>query len=71
MTWILIIVISIMSNDKSWEPRAYEIITKSNFGMCTMAKSDIDYIFRNKNETVVITADCMLEDDFNKKKPSL
>ena len=71
MTWILIIVISIMSNDKSWEPRAYEIITKSNFGMCTMAKSDIDYIFRKKNETVVITADCVFEEEFNKNEATL
>ena len=54
MTWILIIVISIMSNDKSWEPRAYEIITKSNFGMCTMAKSDIDYIFMRDTLVIIV-----------------
>ena len=68
MNWLVVITISIMSNQNIVEPRSYEIVSKADFAMCSFVKADIDFIFRNPTQTVVIKGDCTTEEEYRKSK---
>ena len=36
----------------------------TSFGHCSQAKADIDYIFKDKHETVVVVAECYTEEGY-------
>ena len=54
MNWLIVITISILSNQNIVEPKSYEIVSKADFAMCSFVKADLDFIFRNPTQTVVI-----------------
>ena len=66
--WLVVITISILSNDSSLEPRSYEVVSRADFAMCTFVKSDIDFIFRNPYQTVVIKGECTTVSEFEGSK---
>ena len=64
MKGLLVLAVSIFHNDGQFKPKTYELRAFTSFGHCSQAKADIDYIFKNKFETVVVTADCYSEDGY-------
>lgn len=64
MKWLLVLAVTILHNDGQFDPKTYELRAYTSFGHCSQAKADIDYIFKNKHETVVVTADCYSEDGY-------
>ena len=64
MKWWLVLAVTILHNDGQFDPKTYELRAYTSFGHCSQAKADIDYIFKNKHETVVVTADCYSEDGY-------
>ena len=64
MKWLLVLAVTILHNDGQFDPKTYELRAFTSFGHCSQAKADIDYIFKNKHETVVVTADCYSEDGY-------
>ena len=66
--WLVVITISIMSNDGVLSPKTYEIVSRSDFAMCSLVKADIDFIFRNPCQTVVIKGDCTTVSEYEKQK---
>ena len=64
MKWLLVLAVTILHNDGQFDPKTYELRAYTSFGHCSQAKADIDYIFNNKHETVVVTADCYSEDGY-------
>ena len=64
MKWVLVLAVTILHNDGQFDPKTYELRAYTSFGHCSQAKADIDYIFKNKHETVVVTADCYSEDGY-------
>ena len=66
--WLVVITISIISNDSSLEPRSYEVVSRADFAMCTFVKADIDFICRNPYQTVVIKGECTPVAEFEKQK---
>lgn len=66
--WLIVITISIMSNDGVLSPKTYEIVSKSDFATCSLVKADIDFIFRNPYQTVVIKGDCTTVSEFEKSQ---
>lgn len=66
--WLVVITISILSNDNAQEPRSYEVVSRADFAMCSFVKADIDFIFRNPYQTVVIKGECTTVSEFERKK---
>ena len=66
--WLVVITISIMSNDGVLSPKTQEIVSRSDFAMCSLVKADIDFIFRNPYQTVVIKGDCTTVSEYEKQK---
>ena len=64
MKWLLVLAVHIIHNQGSFPPKTYELRAYTSFGHCSQAKADIDYIFKNKIETVVVTAECYSEDGY-------
>ena len=64
MKWLLVLAVTILHNDGQFDPKTYELRAFTSFGHCSQAKADIDYIFKNKHETVVVTADWYSEDGY-------
>ena len=71
MNWLIVITISILSNQNIVEPKSYEIVSKSDFAMCSFVKSDIDYIFKDPYNTTIIKGECFSEKEFNKGKKDI
>ena len=64
MKWLLVLAVTILHNDGQFDPKTYELRAFTSFGHCSQAKADIDFIWKNKHETVVVTADCYSEDGY-------
>ena len=64
MKWLLVLAVHIIHNQGSFPPKTYELRAYTSFGHCSQAKADIDYIFKNKIETVVVTAECYSEEGY-------
>jgi len=64
MKWLMVLAVSIIHNDNAFDPKTYELRAYTSFGHCSQAKADIDYIFKNKLETVVVTAECYSEEGY-------
>ena len=64
MKWLLVLAVTILHNDGQFDPKTYELRAYTSFGHCSQAKADIDFIWKNKHETVVVTADCYSEDGY-------
>lgn len=64
MKWLLVLAVHIIHNQGSFQPKTYELRAYTSFGHCSQAKADIDYIFKNKIETVVVTAECYSEEGY-------
>tara|TARA_A200000159_G_C7080445_1_gene238269 strand:- start:140 stop:397 length:258 start_codon:yes stop_codon:yes gene_type:complete len=64
MKWLMVLAVSIIHNDNAFDPKTYELRAYTSFGHCSQAKADIDYIFKNKFETVVVTAECYSQEGY-------
>ena len=64
MKWLLVLAVHIIHNQGSFQPKTYELRAFTSFGHCSQAKADIDYIFKNKLVTVVVTAECYSEEGY-------
>ena len=61
MKWLLVLSVTLIHNDGAWPSKTYELRGYTEFGQCSRAKADIDYVFKSKNETVVVMADCFTD----------
>ena len=57
MKWLMVLAVTILHNENSFPPKTYELRAYTSFGHCSQAKADIDYIFKDKHETVVVVAE--------------
>tara|TARA_A100000171_G_C1994045_1_gene78694 strand:- start:112 stop:363 length:252 start_codon:yes stop_codon:yes gene_type:complete len=64
MKWLLVLSVTLIHNDGAWPSKTYELRGYTEFGQCSRAKADIDYVFKTKNETVVVMADCFTDESY-------
>ena len=64
MKWLMVLAVTILHNENSFPPKTYELRAYTSFGHCSQAKADIDYIFKDKHETVVVVAECYTEEGY-------
>ena len=64
MKWLLVLSVTLIHNDGAWTSKTYELRGYTEFGQCSRAKADIDYVFKTKNETVVVMADCFTDESY-------
>ena len=64
MKWLMVLAVTILHNENSFPPKTYELRAFTSFGHCSQAKADIDYIFKDKHETVVVVAECYTEEGY-------
>jgi len=75
MKWLLVLTVTLIHNDGAFPPKTYEMRGYTDFGQCSQAKADVDFIWKNKHETVVVLADCFTDESYgeylNRKQKSL
>jgi len=64
MKWLLVLSVTILHNDGAFPAKTYEMRGYTDFGQCSQAKADVDYIFKNKHETVVVLAECFTDESY-------
>ena len=64
MKWLMVLAVTILHNENSFPPKTYELRAYTSFGHCSQAKADIDYIFKDTHETVVVVAECYTEEGY-------
>ena len=75
MKWLLVLTVTLIHNDGAFPPKTYEMRGYTDLGQCSQAKADVDFIWKNKHETVVVLADCFTDESYgeylNRKQKSL
>lgn len=67
MKWIVLISITIFNNDNRIETKKYDFVIPSSFAECSFVKSDLDYVFKDPYNTIIIKGECYSETEWQKK----